>query len=115
MAGFAPLQDELGIRVPVVPEDTVPGYHMFFLLMPTASSRPSVLTGLRERGVHATFHYVPLHSSVGGQKFGARSRDLPVTDSVSQRLIRLPFHNQLTAEDLDRVITLTTEVIRETV
>lgn len=115
MSGFAPLQEELGIQVPVVPDDSVPGYHMFFLLVPTVGSRSRVLTGLRERGIHATFHYVPLHSSVGGQKFATRWRELPVTDSVSQRLIRLPFHNQLTDHDLDRVITLTTDVIRETV
>jgi len=114
MAGFAPLQDELGVRVPLVPDGSVPGYHMFFLLVPTANSRPTILKRLRDRGVNATFHYVPLHSSVGGQKFATRWRDLPVTDSVSHRLIRLPFHNELTDEDLDRVVTLTTEVIRET-
>jgi dTDP-4-amino-4,6-dideoxygalactose transaminase len=113
MTGFEPLQEEHGIRVPLVPPDAVPAYHMFFLLMPTEHSRTAVLSGLRERGVNATFHYVPLHSSVGGQKFATRWRELPVTDSVSQRLIRLPFHNQLSDDDLDRVITLTTEAIRE--
>ena len=113
MNAFAPLQDELGIRVPAVPDGSVPGYHMFFLLLPTTNSRPKILNGLRERGISATFHYVPLHSSVGGQKYAPRWRDLPVTDSVSQRLIRLPFHNELTDQDLDRVVTVTTEVIRE--
>ena len=77
MNAFAPLQDELGVRVPVVPVGSVPGYHMFFLLLPTTSSRPRILNGLRDRGINATFHYVPLHSSVGGQKYAPRWRDLP--------------------------------------
>jgi dTDP-4-amino-4,6-dideoxygalactose transaminase len=54
--------------------------------------------------VLATFHYVPLHSSPGGRRFAARTTDCPVTDSVSRRLIRLPFHNRMSEDDVDRVV-----------
>lgn len=114
LGALEPLQDELGIRVPEVPEGSMPAYHMFYFLAPTAQSRPLILDRLRERGVNATFHYVPLHSSQGGRKFARRQRELPVTDDVSQRLIRLPFHNRLTDQDLERVVSETIDAIRMT-
>lgn len=113
MGALDPLQAELGITLPSVPPDSVPAYHMFYFLAPTQQSRPAILEGLRERGVNATFHYVPLHSSRGGQRFSSRTRSLPVTDDISGRLVRLPFHNQLTDQDLDRVVTATADVIRK--
>lgn len=113
MKALTPMEDDLDIRVPVVPDDHIPAYHMFYLLLPSSRARNAILEGLRDRGVNATFHYVPLHSSVGGMKFANRTRDLPVTDSVAQRLIRIPFHNELSDNDLERVITATIDVIRK--
>lgn len=113
MAAFTPEQERLGIRVPQVPEDAVPAYHMFYLLAPDGPGRTHVLGGLKERGVNATFHFVPLHSSRGGQRFALSQRDLPVTVDVAQRLFRLPFHNALTDSDLDRVISSTIAVLEE--
>ena len=111
MEGLAPMVMEAGIRLPEIPPDAVPAYHLFYILMPDAESRSKALKDLRSRGVNATFHYVPLHSSVGASRFSARTTDLPVTDSVSQRLIRLPFHNALSDDDIETVITVTKDVV----
>jgi dTDP-4-amino-4,6-dideoxygalactose transaminase len=96
--------DEFGLRLPVVPEGNAPGYHMFYVLLPDRAARDHVLGYLRERGVQATFHYVPLHSSRGGRRFAASPTDCPNTDQISGRLLRLPFHNRLTEADVDRVV-----------
>ncbi len=69
---------------------------MFYVLLPDRDRRDQVLEAMREAGVHATFHYVPLHNSDAGRAFAARQTDCPVTDDISGRLLRLPFHNDLT-------------------
>jgi dTDP-4-amino-4,6-dideoxygalactose transaminase len=93
-----------GLALPSVAPGSVPGYHLFHVLLPDGGARDRVLTGMRERGVLATFHYVPLHNSPGGRRFAARTTECPVTESVSRRLIRLPFHNRMTLDDVDRVV-----------
>ncbi len=101
---LAPHADEHGFRLPVVPLDRVPAYHMFYVLLPDRAARDRALASMRERDIHPTFHYVPLHSSEAGRRFSARSTDCPVTDDISRRLLRLPFHNALTAGDQERVV-----------
>ena len=95
---------ERGVRLPVVPEASHPAYHLFHLMLPHAGLRPHVVREMRERGVQATFHYVPLHDSDGGRRFAARPTDCPVTSDVSSRLLRLPFHNDLTDAQAERVV-----------
>jgi dTDP-4-amino-4,6-dideoxygalactose transaminase len=109
--GLSPIADDFGITLPRMPPDCVPAYHMFYLLMPSPAARNQALKELRDRGINATFHYVPLHSSVGGMKYAVRSTELPVTDDISQRLMRLPYHNALTDDDVDRVLSEMTEVL----
>jgi dTDP-4-amino-4,6-dideoxygalactose transaminase len=87
--------ERLGYTLPVVPPDREQAYHMFYVLLPDADARARVLSGMRERGVHATFHYVPLHSSPGGHRFAARELACPTTDRISSRLLRLPFYTDL--------------------
>ncbi len=99
-----PFTDEFGFRVPTIPPDCGPAWHMFYVLLPDAATRTRVLNGMRERGVGATFHYVPLHSSEGGRRFAARETECPITDDISSRLLRLPFYNSLTSHDLERVV-----------
>lgn len=103
LSGLAPLV-ELGAQLPHVPDDVVPAYHLFFVLLPDAGRRSEVMGTLKEQGINTTFHYVPLHSSDGGRRFERRPTECPVTDEVSSRLIRLPFHNNLTPAEQDRVI-----------
>jgi dTDP-4-amino-4,6-dideoxygalactose transaminase len=99
---LAPHAGDLFELPPTVP-DRGSAYHMFHLLLPDRQRRGEVLQALRDEGVQATFHYVPLHSSDAGRRFAARSTECPVTDDVSGRLVRLPFWNDLPLEDVDYV------------
>jgi dTDP-4-amino-4,6-dideoxygalactose transaminase len=100
-----PLAAEYDLRLPVVPPDRAQAYHMFYVLFPDRSTRDAVLASMRDDGVQPTFHYVPLHSSPGGRMCAARPTECPVTDDVSGRLLRLPFHNNLSDDDAERVVT----------
>jgi dTDP-4-amino-4,6-dideoxygalactose transaminase len=92
-------------RLPVVPEYCEQSYHLFYILLPTLEMRQRLITHLKERGILSVFHYVPLHLSEMGKKFGGRSGDCPVTESVSDRLLRLPLYNDLSVSQQDTVIT----------
>jgi dTDP-4-amino-4,6-dideoxygalactose transaminase len=101
---LAPHAADLGITLPVIPTDRTSAYHMYHVLLSDGETRDRALVGLGTRGVHATFHYVPLHTSAAGRRYAARQTDCPVTDDVSARLMRLPFHNGLTDGDIERVV-----------
>lgn len=101
---LAPHCSELGFRLPVVPDGVESAFHMFYVLLPDNTTRDRVLHQLQEQAIHPTFHYVPLHSSDAGRRFAARHTDCPVTVDVSGRLIRMPFHNKLTSNEIDRVV-----------
>lgn len=107
-----PLQEELGFTVPAVPEDCVPGHHMFHVLVDTPERRKATLQRMHEDGVQATFHYVPLHSADAGRKFSDGQQDCPVTDDVSARLIRLPYFNALTFDECALVVDAFTTALR---
>ncbi len=93
-----------GVQLPTVPAHTEQAYHMFYLLLPSLDLRQRFIAYLRERGIYTVFHYLPLHLSDMGRKFGGRPGDCPVTERVSDQLVRLPFHNQLSASDLEQVV-----------
>src|ERR1041385_2523185 len=95
---------EHGVRMPVVPEHCQQPYHMFYLLMPALDERQALIAHLRERGIIAVFHYLPLNASEMGVRLGARAGDCPVAENVSERLVRLPFFNNLSEMNQDRVI-----------
>lgn len=99
---LAPYASDLGLRLPVVPEHCEPAYHLFHVLLPQPGDRPRVMQDLREQGIASAFHYVPLHDSTAGRRFG--SGECPVSSEVSARLLRLPFHNHLGVDDTDRVV-----------
>jgi len=92
------------VRLPVVPDHCQQAFHMFYLLLPTLADRQMSIEHLRSRGVMSVFHYLPLHLSEMGRKFGGQPGDCPVTEYVSDRLLRLPFYNDLTEEDLNIVV-----------
>lgn len=87
--------DSIGARRPVVPDNCEQSYHMYYLLLPDETTRANLIEHLRRLGVHSVFHYVPLHTSPMGERFGGRAGDCPVTEDVSDRLLRLPFYNSL--------------------
>lgn len=101
---LSPVAAEFGLQLPVVPPDCDPAYHMFYVLLPDRTTRDAVLESTRRNGVQTTFHYVPLHSAPAADQFAARRTECPVTDDISGRLLRLPFHNNLTMDDADRVV-----------
>jgi len=97
------------VKLPFVPAYCEQTYHMFYMLLPTLELRQRLIAHLRQRGVESVFHYLPLHLSDMGRKFGGQPGDCPVTERASDQLVRLPFHNALTAEEMNRVV----EAVRE--
>jgi dTDP-4-amino-4,6-dideoxygalactose transaminase len=96
--GFAELEHAGVLRRPVVPREASPNAHSYFLLLAQAAARQEFIATLRRDGVHAVFHYVPLHSSPAGRRLGRASGAMGVTDSVSERLVRLPLWIGLEAQ-----------------
>ncbi len=84
---------------------------MYYLLLRDARSRPAFLERLGECGVNAVFHYVPLHSSPGGMKYGRSHGDLSHTQDVSDRLVRLPLWVGMTEETIGRVAEAVTTAV----
>ncbi len=109
---FKRLEAEGLLQLPFRPEDCTSNYHMFYLLVPDVATRDGLLDHLRSRGIHAVFHYVPLHSSPMGVKSGYHEGDLPVTESVSGRLLRLPFYYEITEEEQQAVVEAVGEFLR---
>jgi dTDP-4-amino-4,6-dideoxygalactose transaminase len=89
---------------PTVPAACGQAYHLYYLLMPTPADRDALIAFLRDRAIATVFHYVPLHGSEYGKTFGYGLNDLPVSQSSSERLIRLPLYNDMTGEEQARVI-----------
>jgi dTDP-4-amino-4,6-dideoxygalactose transaminase len=87
---------------------------MFYLLLPDLESRTNLIAHLKQQGILAVFHYVPLHSAPVGQQYGYREGDLPVTEDLSNRLVRLPFYYDLTEQDQMEVIGEITKFLMRT-
>jgi dTDP-4-amino-4,6-dideoxygalactose transaminase len=95
---------ENGVRLPIIPVYTEQAYHMFYMLLPNLDLRQKLIQYLRELGIQSVFHYLPLHLSDMGQGFGGKVGDCPVTEDVSDRLVRLPFHNGLSNSEQELAI-----------
>jgi dTDP-4-amino-4,6-dideoxygalactose transaminase len=102
-AGFAALEERGRCRRPIVPPECDHNAHLYYLLLPDAASRNSLIAQLRAKGVHAPFHYVPLHNSPAGISFARTSGSLFHTEDVASRLLRLPIWYGMTDEP-ERVI-----------
>ncbi len=87
---FAGLEAAGLIRRPVIPEGVIHNAHMYYLLLPDLETRTAFIAGLKAAGIHAVFHYVPLHSAPAGRRFSRACGKLPVTTEISERLVRLP-------------------------
>lgn len=103
--------EPLGVCRPVVPEDAVHNAHLFYLLCPAALSRAELLEELNRKGVNAVFHYVPLHASDAGRRYGRVAGTMEVTDDRSSRLIRLPLWVGMTEAQVTTVMERVTEAI----
>jgi len=98
-----------GVALPVVPSYCENPYHLFFLILPTLEIRTALIEHLKKRNIHAVYHYLPLHVSDMGRKFGGKAGDCPVTEYVSDRLLRLPFFNDMSEDAQTRVIEAISE------
>jgi len=93
-----------GVQQPFVPASSEQAYHMYYLILPSLEVRQRLIAYLKSQGMLAAFHYVPLHLSNMGVRFGGRPGQCPVTETVSERLVRLPFFNSLSENEQSEVI-----------
>lgn len=93
-----------GVRQPVVPAHCEQAHHMYYLLLPSLERRTALIAHLKARGIHAVFHYLPLHLSEYAARWCGKAGDCPVTEDISDRLLRLPFFNSVTDDQQSRVI-----------
>lgn len=100
---LAPLEDAGRLRRPVVPPEAAHNAHMYYVLLPDRARRDGLIADLLDRGVQAVFHYIPLHSSPAGRRYGRTHGSLAVTDDVSARLVRLPLWASMGDEEVQRV------------
>lgn len=100
--------EENNIRRPLVPAYVEQPYHMYYLLLPDLQSRTAFINHMKDHGIMSVFHYLPLHLSPMGMSFGGKEGDCPVTEMMSDRLVRLPFYSGITTDDLQRVVKAAT-------
>jgi dTDP-4-amino-4,6-dideoxygalactose transaminase len=96
------------IILPTIPPGIDPSWHIFYLLMPDLDKRQGFINHLQTKGVNSVFHYLPLHLSEKGREYGGKSGDFPVTESISDRLVRLPFHFEIGEAEMDQVLDAVT-------
>ena len=102
--------NQRGIRRPIVPDHCQQAFHMYYLLMPSLEVRTDFIAQLKGQGIAAVFHYLPLHLSsfAKSREMGAWSKErkaqCPVSEDVSDRLVRLPFYTSMNVEQQERVI-----------
>ncbi len=92
---LVPLANDGRLRLPYIPPACDGNGHLFYIILPDEATRDALMGYLKDRRIHAVFHYVPLHTSDVGQSMGYRPGQLPVTESLSGRLLRLPFYYEL--------------------
>jgi dTDP-4-amino-4,6-dideoxygalactose transaminase len=103
-AGLRDWAQQQQVGLPSVPAECEHPAHLFYLLMPSAAHRERLISHLKSRGILAVFHYQPLHLSPMGRRFGGSPGDCPVTEDVSERLLRLPLYATLTESEQAEVI-----------
>ncbi len=103
-SGLADWAQARGVRFPQIPAHCEQPFHMFYLLFPEMAMRDALIAALKNRGILSVFHYLPLHLSEMGRRFGGRPGMCPVTESVSDRILRLPFYNTLSEREQAAVI-----------
>jgi dTDP-4-amino-4,6-dideoxygalactose transaminase len=96
------------VKLPVIPPECEQTYHMFYMLLPSIEHRDSLISHLKAQSILSVFHYTPLHLSEAGLKFAAGPSNCPVTEEVSERLLRLPFYNDLSKSEQNQVTAAVT-------
>lgn len=101
---FAPLEEKGVLERPFVPKYATHNAHMYYVKLKDLEARGRFITYLREHGIWAVFHYVPLHSAVAGRKFGRFSGEDIYTTKESERLVRLPMYYNLEMEQVEYIV-----------
>jgi dTDP-4-amino-4,6-dideoxygalactose transaminase len=112
---FAPLEERGLLRRPIVPEHVGHNAHLYYVLVPDLEERTRLIEELDRRGVHALFHYVPLHSATAGLRYGRAHGELAETEHAWERLVRLPLWYAMPAEAIDQVTSAVADVLRHRV
>jgi len=99
-----PLANDGLIRLPYTPPECETNAHLFYIIMRDDKTRDNLMAFLKKRGIHSVFHYVPLHLSEIGRSMGYKDSQLPVTESMSGRLLRLPFYYELTRQEQETIV-----------
>jgi dTDP-4-amino-4,6-dideoxygalactose transaminase len=107
-----PLEEAGLIRLPSLENDSVCNGHLFYIITRSLEERTQLIQHLQAKGILAVFHYVPLHTSPAGRKYGRVSGDMAVTEDISTRLLRLPLYYEMGDEDLSRVVASVKEFYR---
>ena len=105
------LEDTGKLRLPIIPDECETNYHLFYILLPSEEKRNFLMDELKSVGIQAVFHYVPLHNSPMGMKFGYKNGDLPITESISGCLLRLPFYADLGLEEQKFIVNMIKKII----
>ncbi len=108
-----PLEVQGFLSLPHIPEDCESNYHMFYILLPDQEVRNALMAHLKQHGIMAVFHFVPLHSSPMGQKFGGQVGDLSITGEISGRLLRLPFYFEMTEGEQVYIVNKLSEGLKK--
>ena len=111
LENLSPLEERELLSIPRTPEGRQANYHMFYVLLGDAKTRDGLMAHLKQNGISAVFHYVPLHTSAMGKRFGYREGDLPLTEDLSARLLRLPFYAGITRDEQMRVVRCVSEFL----
>jgi len=106
--GLADWANTHEVHLPVIPPHCEQSYHMFYFIFPSLRRRQATIEFLKTKGILSVFHYLPLHLSEMGRRLGGKPGDCPVTEIISDRIVRLPFYNTLSKQDQDAVITAIT-------
>jgi dTDP-4-amino-4,6-dideoxygalactose transaminase len=108
---LAPLEATGWLRRPIIPEAARHNAHMYYILLNSLAMRSHLIAKLKEAGILAVFHYVPLHLSPAGKRFARTHGDLPHTEQLADRLLRLPLWLGL-GEHQDKIVEILTRTIR---
>ena len=98
-----PYETAKKLRLPHIPNYAKHNGHIFFILLKNTEARNALLSYLKEHGINATFHYLPLHDAPLGLEYGYKTGNLPITEQYASCLLRLPLHHNMTKRDINNV------------
>jgi dTDP-4-amino-4,6-dideoxygalactose transaminase len=109
---YKPYEEKDCLRIPEIPDGVQLNHHAFFVIFDTEINQQNFLRQLRDIDIHAYIGYLPLHSAPMGQKFGYKPKDVPLTENIAKRIVRLPFYTELAINGLDYCVEGMSKVLR---